>query len=34
MATLKKKPLFNPDGDVEVLKRRMIGWQYHKPKRF
>ena len=25
MATLKKKPLFNPDGDVEVLKRRMIG---------
>ena len=25
MATLKKKPLFNPNGDVEVLKRRMIG---------
>ncbi len=25
MATLKQKPLFNPNGDVEVLKRRMIG---------
>ena len=21
----KEKPLFNPNGDVEVLKRRMIG---------
>ncbi len=25
MENLKKKPLFNPDGDVDVLKRRMIG---------
>lgn len=23
--TLKRKPLFNPDGDTEILKRRMIG---------
>jgi ribonucleoside-diphosphate reductase beta chain len=25
MATLVKKPLFNPDGDIEVRTRRMIG---------
>ena len=25
MATLVKKPLFNPNGDTELIKRRMIG---------
>lgn len=25
MKTLKKKPLFNPEGDVDVISRRMIG---------
>ena len=25
MAVLVKKPLFNPDGDTEIMKRRMIG---------
>ena len=34
MATLKKKPLFNPDGDVEVYKTPYDWRQYDKPKRF
>ena len=25
MNTLKKKPLFNPNGDIEVISRRLIG---------
>jgi|GEM_PF-5963730 len=25
MAELKKKPLFNPEGDIDVRLRRMIG---------
>ena len=25
MAELKKKPLFNPEGDVEVRMRRIVG---------
>ena len=25
MQELKRKPLFNPDGDIEVEKRRMVG---------
>ena len=25
MEVLKKKPLFNPDGDIEIRNRRMIG---------
>lgn len=25
MTTLQKKPLFNPDGDIDLIKRRMIG---------
>ena len=25
MAELKKRPLFNPEGDTEVVDRRMIG---------
>lgn len=25
MEELKRKPLFNPDGDTEVEKRRMVG---------
>ena len=25
MASLKKRPLFNPEGDIDVTQRRLIG---------
>ncbi len=34
MTELKKKPLFNPEGDLDVRLRRMIDRrQYHQPQR-